>query len=232
MLDRRCPPASSSCGPEPSPKKHSPPNARRQPPPKPPVRRGTPFPTSPASPTGTGPASRRCGWGAPSSCGAWARACQPSTASKVGVGGGRRARFARTRARAVVMVGALGCGSVSRPESGGRLARQGLPAGGRVCCACAQPTLKERQPATPAHRPTRGPLSKPNRQNQPPGDLRLELYADVASFVAALRGRDYLGGSAPNLADLSMFGVLRAVAGTPAYNDIILHTKARGGGVC
>lgn len=54
----------------------------------------------------------------------------------------------------------------------------------------------------------------------------------MASFVAALRGRDYLGGSAPNLADLSMFGVLRAVAGTPAYNDIILHTKARGGGVC
>ncbi|GBF88381.1 prostaglandin E synthase-like [Raphidocelis subcapitata] len=57
------------------------------------------------------------------------------------------------------------------------------------------------------------------------GDLRAALYSDVDSFVAALGGREYLGGSAPNLADLSMFGVLRAVAGTPTYNDIVINTK-------
>jgi glutathione S-transferase len=59
----------------------------------------------------------------------------------------------------------------------------------------------------------------------PTGDLRSALYADVDAFVSALRGRDFLGGPSPNLADLSMFGVLRAVAGTPAYNDVVLNTK-------
>lgn len=59
------------------------------------------------------------------------------------------------------------------------------------------------------------------------GDLRAALYKEVDSFVAALGSRDFLGGSAPNLADLSAFGVLRAVAGTPTYNDVVLNTKVR-----
>jgi hypothetical protein len=63
----------------------------------------------------------------------------------------------------------------------------------------------------------------------PPGDLRTALYSDVDSFVDALHGRDFLGGASPNLADLSMFGVLRAVAGTPAYNDVVVNTKVGSG---
>lgn len=51
------------------------------------------------------------------------------------------------------------------------------------------------------------------------------LYADVEAFVEALGGRDFLGGSSPNLADLAVFGVLRAVQGTDTYNDVMAHTR-------
>ncbi|KAI8472680.1 MAG: glutathione S-transferase [Monoraphidium minutum] len=57
------------------------------------------------------------------------------------------------------------------------------------------------------------------------GDLRQALYTDVDAFVAELGPRAYLGGGAPNLADLAAYGVLRAVQGTPAYNDVVAHTK-------
>ena len=57
------------------------------------------------------------------------------------------------------------------------------------------------------------------------GDLRAALYREVDALVDALAGRDFLGGAAPNLADLSAFGVLRAVQGTPTYNDVVLHTR-------
>ena len=60
------------------------------------------------------------------------------------------------------------------------------------------------------------------------GDLRQTLYKDVDSFVDALRGHDFLGGSTPNLADLSAYGVLKAVQGTPTYNDVVVNTKVRG----
>lgn len=58
------------------------------------------------------------------------------------------------------------------------------------------------------------------------GDLREALYKEVNTFVEALGSRDFMGGSSPNLADLAMFGVLRAVAGTPTYNDIVINSKA------
>lgn len=57
------------------------------------------------------------------------------------------------------------------------------------------------------------------------GDLRQALYREVDSFVDALNGRDFMGGVRPNLADLSAYGVLTAVAGTPTYNDIVVNTK-------
>ena len=37
------------------------------------------------------------------------------------------------------------------------------------------------------------------------------LYRDVREFTQALKGRDFLGGGEPNLADLAVFGVLRAI---------------------
>ncbi|KAF8067212.1 R1 [Scenedesmus sp. PABB004] len=56
------------------------------------------------------------------------------------------------------------------------------------------------------------------------GDLRETLYADADAWVAALRGRPFLGGAAPNLGDLAVFGVLSALRGTPTYNDLVLHS--------
>ncbi len=56
------------------------------------------------------------------------------------------------------------------------------------------------------------------------GDLRAALYQEVDLFVHALNGREFMGGSKPNLADLAVFGVLRAVQGTPTYTDVLAHT--------
>jgi microsomal prostaglandin-E synthase 2 len=57
------------------------------------------------------------------------------------------------------------------------------------------------------------------------GDLREALYADADAFIAALHGRPFLGGAEPNLADLSLYGVLCAVRGTDTYNDLVLHSS-------
>lgn len=57
------------------------------------------------------------------------------------------------------------------------------------------------------------------------GDLREILYADCNAFVDAMGSSDFLGGSAPNLADLAVFGVLRAVEGTPTFEDTIKHSR-------
>lgn len=40
-------------------------------------------------------------------------------------------------------------------------------------------------------------------------------------WVGALGGRRFMGGDAPDLADLAMFGVVRAVAGTNTFNDLM-----------
>lgn len=40
-------------------------------------------------------------------------------------------------------------------------------------------------------------------------------------WVAALQGRPFLGGDQPDLADLAVFGVVRAVTGTDTFNDLM-----------
>lgn len=57
------------------------------------------------------------------------------------------------------------------------------------------------------------------------GDLRQALYADADAFIAAVGPRQFLGGDAPNLADLAVFGVLQAIRGTDTYNDVVLHSS-------
>lgn len=37
----------------------------------------------------------------------------------------------------------------------------------------------------------------------------------------ALQGRPFMGGSQPDLADLAVFGVIRAVTGTDTFNDLM-----------
>lgn len=56
------------------------------------------------------------------------------------------------------------------------------------------------------------------------GNLREELYLCGDQWVEALGGRDFLGGSRPNLADLAVFGVVKSVTGTDTFMDLMHHT--------
>uniref|UniRef100_A0AAV1UE53 GST N-terminal domain-containing protein n=1 Tax=Peronospora matthiolae TaxID=2874970 RepID=A0AAV1UE53_9STRA len=57
-------------------------------------------------------------------------------------------------------------------------------------------------------------------------DKRLALYAALNSWVDAVGDkRPFLGGHEPNKADLSVFGVLRAMHGLDTYNDVMRETK-------
>lgn len=55
-------------------------------------------------------------------------------------------------------------------------------------------------------------------------DEREALYAALGAFVDAVGDRAFLGGSEPNLADLSVFGVVRSVVGLDTFDDIMAHS--------
>ncbi|KAF9683166.1 hypothetical protein SADUNF_Sadunf05G0184200 [Salix dunnii] len=55
-------------------------------------------------------------------------------------------------------------------------------------------------------------------------DERAALYGAAETWVDALRGRPYLGGSKPNLADLAVFGVLRPIRYLKSGKDMVEHT--------
>ncbi|CAN1818965.1 Prostaglandin E synthase 2 [Linum perenne] len=55
-------------------------------------------------------------------------------------------------------------------------------------------------------------------------DERAALYEAADTWVDALKGRDYLGGSRPNLADLAVFGVLRPIRYLKSGKDMVEHT--------
>ncbi|CAN0871985.1 Prostaglandin E synthase 2 [Linum grandiflorum] len=55
-------------------------------------------------------------------------------------------------------------------------------------------------------------------------DERAALYEAAETWVDALKGRDYLGGSRPNLADLAVFGVLRPIRYLKSGKDMVEHT--------
>ncbi|GMF21650.1 unnamed protein product [Phytophthora lilii] len=57
-------------------------------------------------------------------------------------------------------------------------------------------------------------------------DERQALYSALDSWVEAVGDkRPFLGGEEPNMADLSVFGVLRAMHGLDTYNDMMRETK-------
>ncbi|CAN0906192.1 Prostaglandin E synthase 2 [Linum grandiflorum] len=56
-------------------------------------------------------------------------------------------------------------------------------------------------------------------------DERAALYESAETWVDALQGRDYLGGSRPNLADLAVFGVLRPIRYLKSGKDMVEHTR-------
>lgn len=56
-------------------------------------------------------------------------------------------------------------------------------------------------------------------------DERDALYTAAETWVNALNGREFLGGSRPNLADLAVFGVLRPIRQLRAGRDMVEHTR-------
>ncbi|GMP44669.1 hypothetical protein CsSME_00013501 [Camellia sinensis var. sinensis] len=56
-------------------------------------------------------------------------------------------------------------------------------------------------------------------------DERAALYEAAETWVDALNGRKYLGGSNPNLADLAVFGVLRPIRHLKSGRDMVEHTR-------
>lgn len=60
------------------------------------------------------------------------------------------------------------------------------------------------------------------------GDVREQLYKSADDWVGAVGGRAFLGGDAPDLADLAVFGVIRAVVGTDTFNDLMQNSQIGG----
>eukprot|EP01026_Neomeris_dumetosa_P052324 TRINITY_DN4626_c0_g1_i4.p3 TRINITY_DN4626_c0_g1~~TRINITY_DN4626_c0_g1_i4.p3 ORF type:complete len:359 (-),score=74.18 TRINITY_DN4626_c0_g1_i4:123-1199(-) len=57
------------------------------------------------------------------------------------------------------------------------------------------------------------------------GDLRQNLYSDADEFVKAIGERQFMGGKEPGLADLAVFGVIRAITGTDTFNDLMKNSN-------
>ncbi|KAB1212288.1 Prostaglandin E synthase 2 [Morella rubra] len=56
-------------------------------------------------------------------------------------------------------------------------------------------------------------------------DERAALYEAAETWVDALDGREFLGGSKPNLGDLAVFGVLRPIRYLRSGKDMVEHTR-------
>ncbi|GMY23972.1 prostaglandin E synthase 2-like isoform X1 [Fagus crenata] len=56
-------------------------------------------------------------------------------------------------------------------------------------------------------------------------DERAALYEAAETWVDGLNGRDFLGGSKPNLADLAVYGVLRPIRYLSSGRDMVEHTR-------
>lgn len=57
--------------------------------------------------------------------------------------------------------------------------------------------------------------------------MRESLYEGGNAWVNFLKGRKFVGGDQPNLADLSMYGMLTAMEGTEAFRDLVDNTKLK-----
>ncbi|TDH68092.1 hypothetical protein CCR75_004361 [Bremia lactucae] len=69
-------------------------------------------------------------------------------------------------------------------------------------------------------------IAKRSKQKYDITDERQALYSALNTWLEAIGDeRDFLGGHEPNLADLSVFGVLRAMHGLDTYADILRDTN-------
>nr|XP_006821295.1 PREDICTED: prostaglandin E synthase 2-like [Saccoglossus kowalevskii] len=59
-------------------------------------------------------------------------------------------------------------------------------------------------------------------------DVRQSLYEEADKWMQAVGpDRDFMGGDLPNLADLAMYGVLSAIEGFDAFNDLLDNTSIK-----
>lgn len=58
-------------------------------------------------------------------------------------------------------------------------------------------------------------------------DVRQSFYEETNVWLKALRkkGTNFMGGDQPNLSDLAVYGVLTAVEGCEAFDDLRQNTK-------
>jgi len=60
-------------------------------------------------------------------------------------------------------------------------------------------------------------------------DVRASLYDEVNHWTRSIRakGTPFMGGSQPDLADLAVYGVLSAIEGCDAFQDLLNNTKVK-----
>lgn len=68
-------------------------------------------------------------------------------------------------------------------------------------------------------------VSKKLKKKHNISDERAALYGAADQWVDALKGRKFLGGLDPNLADLAVFGVLRPIRNLKSGRDMVEHTR-------
>ncbi|KAL4578989.1 hypothetical protein LXL04_015124 [Taraxacum kok-saghyz] len=68
-------------------------------------------------------------------------------------------------------------------------------------------------------------VSKKLKKRHNISDERGALYEAANTWVDALNGRQYLGGSEPNLGDLAVFGVLRPIRYLTSGKDMVENTR-------
>jgi microsomal prostaglandin-E synthase 2 len=59
------------------------------------------------------------------------------------------------------------------------------------------------------------------------GDVRESLFDAVKTWMKALKGKKFMGGNKPNLADLAVYGVLHSIEGTQAFSELLMATKIK-----
>lgn len=67
----------------------------------------------------------------------------------------------------------------------------------------------------------------PCYRHQLQDDVRQSFYEQVNVWLKALKkkGTKFMGGNSPNLSDLAVYGVLTAVEGCDAFQDVKNNTK-------
>jgi len=58
-------------------------------------------------------------------------------------------------------------------------------------------------------------------------DVRVAMYEEAEKWMRAVGRRKFMGGSAPNLADLAVYGVLSGLEGLDAFHDLMTSTSMK-----